>query len=309
MFTRFQTTLIALASLSIMVFAPAVGATSPAQDSSTEDTPNFVIEGPVQAINVNIITIADINIEVEATDPLLTTLQVGDVVQAEGDVDDSSGVLVIKAAQVVVTGSNIVTPLIAITGPVQTINVNIVTIYNINIQFNPDDQMLAQLKVGDLISVAGNLVNSGGSILIIPVQVVIVIDVDTTNPEATPEATPEPEATPDPNPDTSNVPVTVVVEGPVEAINVNVITVFDIDIEVEPTAPILTTLHVGDHIRVEGNPRPKGNTIIIVAVNITIVNVIIVDNNPNVIIVNSGLPNGCRISRNGHIKCSKKKKS
>ena len=303
MLTRFQTTIITLISLAAMVFAPAVGATSPAQTSDPEDTPAIVIEGPVQAINVNVITIADINIEMEASDPLLTTLQVGDVVQAEGDVDDTTDVLVVKATQVVVTDTNIVTPLIAITGPVQAINVNIVTIYNIHIQFNPGDQMLGQLKVGDVISVAGNLVSSGGSIMIIPVQVVIVGDVEAPDPEATPEITPEPSS------DTNNVPVTIVVEGPVEAINVNVITIFNMDIEVEPTAPILKEIHIGDHIRVEGNPRTRGNTIIIVAVNITIVNVIVVNNNPNVIIVNPGLPNGCRISKNGKIKCSKKKKS
>ncbi|MBZ0303141.1 MAG: hypothetical protein K8J31_25565 [Anaerolineae bacterium] len=312
MFTRFQTTIITLISLAAMIFVPLAGATAPAQDSDPEDTPAIVIEGPVQALNVNILTIADIHITVEASDPLLTTLHVGDVVQVQGDIDDTTNVLVVRARQVVVTGNNIVTPLIAITGPVQAVNVNIVTIFNIPVQFNPSDLILAQLHVGDVLSVGGNLVSSGGGILIIPVQAVIVVNVEIPDPEATPESTPDPEATPEitpePNPGSGNVPVTIVVEGPVEAINVNVITIFNIQIEVEPTAPILTQIHIGDHIRVEGNPRTVGNTIIIVAVNVTIVNVIVVDHNPNVIIVNPGLPNGCKISKNGKIKCSKKKK-
>ena len=168
------------------------GASFTAQDSDAEDTPAIVIEGPVQTINVNIITIADINIELDSSDPLLTTLQPGDVVQVQGDVDDSADVLVVQANQVVVTGNNIVTPLIAITGPVQTINVNIVTVFNIQVQFNPNDQILTQLNVGDVISVGGNLVSSGSSILIIPVQVVIVGDVATPEPEATPEFHPRP---------------------------------------------------------------------------------------------------------------------
>ena len=284
-----------------MVAAP------PAQTTDSADSPAIVIEGPVQAINVNIITIANINITIAAADPLLTTLQVGDVVHVEGDVDDSSDVPLINASYVEASDSTIVAPLIAITGPVQAINVNIVTVYNINIQFNPGDEMLTQLVPGDVISVGGNLVSSSTSIVIIPVQVVIVGNVDTTEPEATPEPTPE--VTVEPAPETGDEPVTVVVEGPVEAINVNIITVFDINIEVEPTAPILTNLHVGDHVHVEGNPRTEGNTIIIVAVNITIINVTIVNNNPGVIIVNPGLPDGCRISKNGKIKCSRKKKS
>ena len=105
------------------------------------------------------------------------------------------------------------------------------------------------------------------------------------------------------------MPVTIVVEGPVEAINVNVITIFNINVEVEPEDPVLHEIHIGDHVRVEGNPRAMGDTIIIVAVNITIVNVIVVENNPDVIIVNPGVPSGCRISKNGKIKCSKKKAS
>lgn len=309
MFNRFHVLIITFISLAAMVFAPLVSATVPAQDDDTaEDTPAFVIEGPVQTINVNIITIADIHIELDASDPLLVTLQPGDVIQVQGDVDAAAETLIVRATQVVVTGNNIVTPLIAITGPVQTINVNIVTVFNIPIQFNPDDLILAQLNVGEIISVGGNIVSGNGTILIVPVQAVIVVNVDVTTPEATPEATPDPENTPEPTPDTADLPVTIVVEGPVEAINVNVITIFNINIEVEPDDPVLTRIHIGDHIRVEGNPKTMGSTIVIVAVNITIVNVIVVDSNPSVIIVNPGLPAGCKISKNGKIKCSKKSK-
>jgi hypothetical protein len=299
MFSRFQATVITLISLAAMVFAPLVGATLPAQDNVADDPPDIVIEGPVQAINVNIVTIADIDIVLEANDPLLTTLHTGDVIQVEGDVDDTTEGLVIRASRAAITHTSIVTPLITITGPVQAINVNIVTVYNIDIQFNPADLILAELNVGDIISVGGNLVSVSGSIIIIPVQVVIVVNADMPDAEATPEVTPEP---------TPNTPVTIVIEGPVEAINVNVITIFDIDIEVEPADPILTEIHIGDHIRVEGNPTNRGDTIIIVAVNITIVNVVLVENNPDVIIVNPGLPDGCKITKKGHIKCTKKSK-
>ncbi|MBZ0299159.1 MAG: hypothetical protein K8J31_05440, partial [Anaerolineae bacterium] len=72
-------------------------------------------------------------------------------------------------------------------------------------------------------------------------------------------------------------PVIIIIEGPVEAINVNIITIFNLHIEVDPNDPILLTLKVGDYIHVEGTPTSEGDTIVIVAVNITIINVIIID--------------------------------
>lgn len=72
-------------------------------------------------------------------------------------------------------------------------------------------------------------------------------------------------------------PVIIIIEGPVQAININIITILGINIEIDPNDPILLTIKVGDIIRVEGTPTSQGDTIIIVAINITIINVIIVN--------------------------------
>ena len=53
-----------------------------------------------------------------------------------------------------------------------------------------------------------------------------------------------------------------------QAINVNVITIFDIDIQVDAADPILTEIEIGEIIRVEGSVNTEGDTIIIVAVNL-----------------------------------------
>ncbi len=310
MFSKFQITLITLISLIAMVCAPLVGATFPNQeeDDSADDTPAIVIEGPVQSINVNVIVIADINITLDISDPILTTIQVGDVVQVEGDVDVTAEVLVVTAISIEITNTNIITPVITLTGPVQAINVNIVTVFNIDIQFNPNDLILAEINVGDVISVGGNIISAGGVVVIIPVQVVIVINIDVPEPEMTPEATPDVESTPEAGatPEAGDTPVTIVIEGPVQSININIITIFDIDIEVDPSDPILTEIEIGDNIRIEGNPTTRGGTIIIVAVNITIINVIII-NNPGGGSGNPGLPDGCKVTKKGKIKCTKKK--
>lgn len=55
--------------------------------------PIIIIEGPVEAININIITIYSINIVVSEDDPILTTIQIGDFIRVEGElvnVDDDN---------------------------------------------------------------------------------------------------------------------------------------------------------------------------------------------------------------------------
>jgi hypothetical protein len=99
----------------------------------------------------------------------------------------------------------------------------------------------------------------------------------TPTPTETPTAIPTgtltvtPEATP-------GLPVTIIVEGPVQNININIITIYDIDIEVNVNDPILTVVQIGDVVRVEGNTVGTGDTIIVVAVTVVIVNVDVVVN-------------------------------
>ncbi len=74
--------------------------------------------------------------------------------------------------------------------------------------------------------------------------------------------------------------IVIVIEGPVQAININIITIYNINIEVNPNDPILTIIQIGDVIRVAGSVVNRGTTIVIVAVNIIIVDVdiVVIDN-------------------------------
>lgn len=100
-------------------------------------------------------------------------------------------------------------------------------------------------------------------------------------PEATPEATMEataeatPEATPEgtAEPDDDDDGVTIVIEGPVESININIITIYNINIELDENDPNLTIIQVGDMVRIEGDTRENNGTIIIIAINVIIINV------------------------------------
>ncbi|MGJ3237227.1 MAG: DUF5666 domain-containing protein [Anaerolineae bacterium] len=72
-------------------------------------------------------------------------------------------------------------------------------------------------------------------------------------PEVTPEATPEVTAQPDDDDDDSDDDDTIIViEGPVQSININIITIYNFEIEVDQSDLSLTVLQIGDVIRVEG---------------------------------------------------------
>jgi len=96
----------------------------------------------------------------------------------------------------------------------------------------------------------------------------------TPTPEATPDATPEatPETTPDPD-DDDDLPITIIIEGPVTAININIITIYNINIELDPDDPNLLIIQIGDIVHIEGNTQESDGTIIIIAVIIVIINV------------------------------------
>jgi hypothetical protein len=104
----------------------------------------------------------------------------------------------------------------------------------------------------------------------------------TPTPEATSESTPEatPESTPEATPESTaqpGSPVIIVIEGPVQVINVNIITIYNINIQLDPNDPNLKIIQVGDIVHIEGIPQGNGN-IIIIAVTVIIINV---DVNPS----------------------------
>jgi hypothetical protein len=102
----------------------------------------------------------------------------------------------------------------------------------------------------------------------------------TPTPTATPETTPEatPEATPAVTPTPGGLPITIVIEGPVQAININIITIYNINIQIDPNDPILQIIQIGDIVHIEGNTEDLNGTIIVIAINIVIINV---DINPD----------------------------
>lgn len=103
--------------------------------------------------------------------------------------------------------------------------------------------------------------------------------------ESTPEATAEVTQTPAPE---ATLEVTVepgpgviiVIEGPVEEVNINIITIYNINIRLDEDDPALTVIKIGDILRIEGELTGDDDededgdvTINLVAINIIFINV------------------------------------
>ena len=72
------------------------------------------------------------------------------------------------------------------------------------------------------------------------------------------------------------LPVTIVIEGPVEQININIIVIFGFEVEINPDDPLLAVIQVGDMVRIEGlleNPMLLDGQVIVIAVNIILINI------------------------------------
>jgi hypothetical protein len=67
--------------------------------------------------------------------------------------------------------------------------------------------------------------------------------------------------------------IVIVIEGPVEEVNVNVIVIYGIAIEVDADDPILTVIDIGDIVHVEGSVMDEGDVTVFVAVTVVMVNV------------------------------------
>jgi uncharacterized membrane protein YgcG len=66
------------------VTTPTMTVTPDATEEASDGDVIIVVEGPVQQINVNIITIYNINIDFDRDDPVLTVIQLGDVIRVRG---------------------------------------------------------------------------------------------------------------------------------------------------------------------------------------------------------------------------------
>jgi len=146
------------------------------EDEADVEAGTLLVIGVIQTTSESSVTVGSQEIDTstaEETAPLLVGLKVKIKVKVKGD----GGVFVAIKISAHVSGDeddefdgiNIV-----IEGPVEAINANLIVIYGINIQLDPDDDLLDELVIGDLLHVEGHAETQGGVIIIIVIHVRII---------------------------------------------------------------------------------------------------------------------------------------
>jgi len=268
------------ASMVMLIFVSLVMLTSvlSAQTPTPTGTP-IEISGVVSQINARTIVVAGLPVDVSAI-ALDTNVTVGTTVTVTGYLTASNVivapviVIVIPGATSTPTGSatpvqtvtatpetiptGTPTPnpnlIVVIEGPVVNIVTNIITIYDFDIEVEPANPILDLIEIGQIIHVEGVFNNAG----------IIVASVVSNLSSVT----------------TVTTGATVSMDGPIEAINGNIVIINGIPVQFEPNDPRLTTLQVGNFLNVQGNFQNNGTTIVLVVVNVVIVNNVVVNGNP-----------------------------
>jgi hypothetical protein len=159
---------------------------------------------------------------------------------------------------------------IEFSGEITSINGTVIVVNGLNVETS-SAALTGLLEPGATVRVEGILQPNA-----VIVALIIIVEVEltpeaTAPAEATAEATqPSPESTPIVDDDA----IIIVIEGPVEAININIITIYGVDIVLSPDDPLLTVIQIGDVIRIEGAMGDgDGVTIIIIAITIIFIDV------------------------------------
>lgn len=155
----------------------------PDAEPHTSATPKpaavIAIEGPVSSIVGNVMTIYGIEVVVEPGHPILTLVDVGDVVRVEGVQESGSAMIasVVSNLTEVTPVHNGETATVGLEGRVESIRENTIVVNNIPVQLDPDDPILRTLEVGSFVSIQGNFQNSGTAIVLVVVEITVMNDV------------------------------------------------------------------------------------------------------------------------------------
>jgi len=134
--------------------------------------------------------------------------------------------------------------IIVVEGPVRAIQGNRVTIYDLTIQTAVDDPMLTIIRVGDMAHIKGTQ-DKTGAITALEVSNVIGASAGSG---------------------------TALVDGRVQVINGDVLTINGIKVQLPPNDLRLKTIRVGDFLSVNGDFQRQGTTVVLIVVNLVIIN-------------------------------------
>lgn len=162
------------------------------------------------------------------------------------------------------TPASPVETVVVIEGPVQSIDDTSITIYNVSIQVAPGHPMLNMISVGEMVRVEGILAEDN---ILHATVIDNILNGDTGD-------------------------ATVGLDGPVEAIEENTLTVNGIEVVLDPADPILQTLGIGDFLSVEGNFEIRDNEFVLVVITREIITPATIGAPPNCYYHDTGMGMG-----------------
>jgi hypothetical protein len=143
---------------------------------------------------------------------------------------------------------------IALEGPIEDIRGNTIVIYGIDIAIPAGNPMLDIVETGDVVRVEGSFNDQTGLVATV-IENLLDDETDTA---------------------------TVGLDGPIEAINGEYVTVNGIELDLSKSSTALETLTVGDFLSVRGNVETRGSRFVLAAVSVEVL--------PNITVAT---PSGC----------------
>lgn len=182
-FTHTLTAHIADVTLSPMpIITITASPTMLSTEPSATTTPETVIalEGPIENIQGNTVTIYGIDIAVAEGNPIMNIIEVGDVVRVEGSFDEQTG-LVATVIENLLDGETD-TATVGLDGPVEAVDGEYVTVNGIELDFSGSESVLESLVVGDFLSVRGNIETQGNRFVLSVVSVEVLPNIAIATP-------------------------------------------------------------------------------------------------------------------------------
>lgn len=236
----------------------------PTRTVTAQDPAGIPIEfdGPVEAIDETTTTIGGYTVDIELV-VLDQELEIGLVVHVLGFLQQDGVIIALSLTDPdddMEDGDTIV-----ISGEVEAIGDNTVTMNSLTIDIS-GAEFDVELEVGVVIVIVINVPSDA---------VIIAIEINLPDNDQDDDDQDEDDDDQDDDQD-DNDDVIIVIEGPVESIDVNVIVVYGITIVLDGDTTVLGDLQIGDIVLIEGDGDFENGVLVVVVINITVIEVEII---------------------------------
>jgi hypothetical protein len=137
-----------------------------------------IIEGPITNIGDDSLSVNDFTIQIAPNNPILSVIDVGDMVHIEGNFD-STGVIVADMVSNVTepTSPSSAPVTVGLDGPIESINGTEIVVNSVTVRLDSNDLLVGKLHIGDFVRVQGNFEGSGATTVLVVVTITIVNNV------------------------------------------------------------------------------------------------------------------------------------